>query len=118
MLGGCQLLSRPVAPSPPVRRIGYLNTGIRCVDAPRADAFAVQLCTLGWVEGENILVEWGYSDGRNDVVPEWVAGLVQLPVEVNVAAGVSGTEAAPQATSTIPIVMLLGPSRLPRLSQA
>jgi putative ABC transport system substrate-binding protein len=48
------------------------------------------------------------SEGHNEILPEVVAELIQLPVEVIVSGGAQGTAVAHQATSTIPIVMMLG----------
>jgi putative ABC transport system substrate-binding protein len=91
-----------------VRRIGYLFAGTRAVGQRWADAFADQLRTLGWIEGENLIVEWRFSEGHNEILPEVVAELIRLPVEVIVSGGAQGTTVAHQATSTIPIVMMLG----------
>jgi putative ABC transport system substrate-binding protein len=64
---------------------------------------------LGWVEGENLAIEWRFADGLGEVMPDLAGELVRLPVEVLVAAGALSIEAAYQATSTIPIVMVNGP---------
>jgi putative ABC transport system substrate-binding protein len=60
---------------------------------------------LGYVEGENIVVEFLYADGKFDRLPALAANLVRLKVDVIVTAGPSVTGPAKDATATIPIVM-------------
>ena len=61
---------------------------------------------LGYVEGKNILIEYRYVEGKADRIPSLVAELVQLKVDVLVAASPPAIRAAKQATKTIPIVMV------------
>ena len=63
---------------------------------------------LGYVEGQNILIERRYADGRPDRLAALVAELVQLKVDVIFAGGPAPREAASKATSTIPIVTVSG----------
>jgi putative ABC transport system substrate-binding protein len=58
------------------------------------------------VEGQNIMMEYRYADGKLDQLPQFAAELVRLNVEVIVTSGTPPTHAAQQATQTIPIVMV------------
>ena len=72
---------------------------------PFADAFWRGLHALGYSEGQNIKVEFRYTDGRSDRAEEFAEELVRLGVNVIVAHYAIGTAAAMAATRTIPIVM-------------
>ena len=92
-----------------VLRIGFL--AIRPVPPSRdADrmylAFRDGMRELGYVEGQNVIIDWRTSGGRYDVLPSLAADLVQAKVEVLVATSPPCIQAAKQATSTIPIVMV------------
>ncbi len=84
-----------------VRRIGVLGT----TPAASWEAFRQGLRELGYVEGQTIVIEWRWSEGKTERLPELVAELVRLPVEVIVVTGYPATRAAQEATATIPIVM-------------
>jgi putative ABC transport system substrate-binding protein len=84
--------------------IGYLSPAIPVFTPVRA-AFTDALRELGWVEGQNITIEWRYAENRLERLPELAAELVRLNVELIVASGTLGPLAAKRATSTIPIVM-------------
>ncbi len=75
---------------------------------PFADAFRQGLHTLGYSEGQNIVLEFRYTMGRSDRAAELAAELVRLGVDVIVAHFTQATRAAMQATKTIPIVMVVG----------
>jgi putative tryptophan/tyrosine transport system substrate-binding protein len=72
---------------------------------PFADAFWRGLHTLGYSEGQNIKVEFRYTDARSDRAEEFAEEFVRLNVDVIVAHFAIGTTAAMEATRTIPIVM-------------
>jgi len=59
---------------------------------------------LGWVEGQNIVIEYRYAEGRFDRLPDVAAELVRLKVDIIVAAATPASAAAKNATETIPIV--------------
>ncbi len=59
----------------------------------------------GYLEGQNVAIEYRYAEGRPERFPALAAELVGLPVDVIVTAGPQAAHAAKQATSTIPIVM-------------
>ena len=99
------------AAQPPekVPRVGYLSPGSSSDPARlrRFEAFRVGLRELGYVEGRNIAIESRWADGQYDRYPALAADLVRLKVDVIVAQSGAATQAAQQATRTIPIVMSL-----------
>ena len=92
-----------------VPRIGYLAGIERATDSPRSDAIRLALRELGYIEGQNIAIEYRYAEGKLDRLPELAAELVHLKVDIIVVAGGAATvRAAKNATKTIPIVMTGG----------
>jgi putative tryptophan/tyrosine transport system substrate-binding protein len=100
------LLAAPLAapaqqPRGKTARIGFLAR----VDTPFLyEAFRQGLRELGYVEGQNIAIEYRSSEGKDERLLGLAAELVRLKVDVIVAAAPAATQAAKQATSTIPIV--------------
>jgi len=88
-----------------IPRIGYLSTGSISSTLPNREAFQQGLRGLGYVEGKNIVVEYRFAEGKLNRVPDLVAGLVLLKVDVIVVPGSSVARAAKKVTTTIPIVM-------------
>ena len=90
-----------------VWRIGYVANVAAASDSARAEAIRVVLRELGYIEGQNIATEYRYTEGKRDRLPDLLAELVRLKVDVIVVAGGSGViRAAKNATKTIPIVMV------------
>jgi len=90
-----------------VPRIGYLSPFDPASDSTRFEAIRLALRERGYIEGQNIAIEYRYTEGNCDRYPELLAELVHLKVDIIVAAGGSpGTRAAKNATKTIPIVMV------------
>jgi ABC-type uncharacterized transport system substrate-binding protein len=87
-----------------IPRIGWLGSTL----PGRYDAFRQGLRDLGYIEGQNIVIERRDSGGKIDRLPDAVAELVRLKVEVMVVVGTAGAIAARQVTSSIPIVMTTG----------
>jgi len=88
-----------------IPRIGVLAVG----GGPRAviDAFLLGLRDLGWVDGQNVIIERRNADGREERLPALAAELIDLKVNVILAAGgPASLNAARDATKTIPIVMV------------
>jgi putative ABC transport system substrate-binding protein len=99
-------LAAHVQPATKVYRIGRLSAGPPPPEpAPGLKAFQQGLRDLGYLEGQNLVMEYRYAEGKVDRLRDLAAELVRLPVDVIVAVGASGTRAAQQATRTIPIVM-------------
>src|SRR5262245_27476769 len=88
-----------------VPRIGFLGVGTRENRTFLIDGLLQGLREHGYVEGQNIVIEYRFSEGRNDRLPELAAELVNLKVDLIVASGSPASFAAKRATSTIPIVM-------------
>jgi putative ABC transport system substrate-binding protein len=87
-----------------VYRIGYLGLASAAAQANRMKAFRVGLVALGYVEGENIVLEERRTEGQYEELPALAAQLVDLKVDV-IVTHASGVLAAKRATTTIPIVM-------------
>ena len=88
-----------------VRRIGMLSPYSATESAHWFQAFRQGLLDLGWVEGKNISIEYRYSEGKNDRLPEFVADLVRLNVAVIVVSTSTDARVAKRATKAVPIVM-------------
>ena len=72
---------------------------------PTIEAFRQGLRELGYIEGQNISVEYRFTEGKDERHAIFAAELVNLGVDVIVTGGTAATLAAKQATSTIPIVV-------------
>ena len=88
-----------------VYRIGVLSTG-----GPEQENFIWAdlrglLRERGWVEGQNLVIEWRYAEAKYERLPALAGELVRLQPDLIMARGGPGTTAAKQATTTIPIVM-------------
>jgi putative ABC transport system substrate-binding protein len=86
-----------------VYRLGYLSPrlGIDSV----TEAFRQGLRELGYIEGQNLAIEWRFAKGKSDLIPELAAELVRLRLDCILAIGVGAIRAVKQLTDTIPIVM-------------
>jgi putative ABC transport system substrate-binding protein len=100
--------SFPIEAQQPVKkvpRIGFLFAGNSSGVASRIEAFHQGLHERDYVQGQNIVIEYRYGEGKLDSVMPLAAELVRLKVDVIVTGGPTDTRAAKQATTTIPIVM-------------
>jgi ABC-type uncharacterized transport system substrate-binding protein len=89
-----------------VFRIGYLSSADAARDSARYEAIRLALRELGYIEGQNIAIEYRYAEGKLDRLPELAAELVRLKVDIIVVPGGDRViRAAKSATKTIPIVM-------------
>jgi putative ABC transport system substrate-binding protein len=90
-----------------IPRIGYLSAVDPTREAARAEAIRLALHDLGYIEGQNIAIEYRYSEGKVDRAPALAAELVGLKVDIIVVAGGNRPiQAAKNATKTIPIIMM------------
>jgi putative ABC transport system substrate-binding protein len=108
LLGGVAAAWSLVARAQPrgkVYRIGFLGVTSRSEYGRHVDALRTGLRQLGYEEGNKIVFEYRWAEGRYDRLPELAAELVNLNVDVLVAHSTPGARAAKQATSTIPIVV-------------
>src|SRR5262249_4797536 len=104
----CSAVAWPIGvraqqPEGKVRRIGYLAGGSSTF--ANHEALRQGLSELGWVEGQNIIIDYRFAEARLDRLPDLADELVRLKVNVIVAATSPATVAAKNATKTIPIVM-------------
>jgi putative ABC transport system substrate-binding protein len=87
---------------------------------PMVAAFQQHLHTLGWVEGQNLTIEWRWAEGSLDRFATLIEEMVRLPVEVMVVPSQVTAQLAQKATTTIPIIIVGGGSlaqRVPSLAQ-
>ena len=86
--------------------IGYLSSQDPVGESARSEAIRLALRERGYIEGQNIAIEFRYAEGKRDRAPALAAELVRLKVDIIVVAGGDDTiRAAKNATKTIPIVM-------------
>ena len=90
-----------------VPRVGLLGTATPSLMAPWISAFRDGLRQHGYVEGQNVAIEYRWAEGNPERFPALVAELVGLKVDVIVTSGPHAIRAAQRATSTIPIVMAI-----------
>jgi len=89
-----------------VPRIGILTSADLATESTRSEAIRLALRERGYIEGQNIAIEYRYAEGKRDRYPELAAELVRLKVDIIVVAGgVIPIQTAKKATKTIPIVM-------------
>jgi len=90
-----------------VPRIGYLSNSNPNGESARSEGIRLALRERGYIERQNIAIDYRYTDENLDRVPELAAELVRLKVDIIlVAGGPTWVQAAKNATKTIPIVMV------------
>jgi putative ABC transport system substrate-binding protein len=96
------LLAAPLAVEaqpPKVPRLGFLGISPAAAYASRLAGLRQGLRELGYIEGQNIAIEWRYADSQAERLPGLAAELVRLNVDVILAAGGGPTRAAKQVTT-------------------
>jgi ABC-type uncharacterized transport system substrate-binding protein len=88
-------------------RIGFLGGASASGYAIQVDGFRTGLRDLGYIEGNNVIIEYRWAEGQYERFPNLVAELVRSNVDVIVTQGTPGSAAAKKATTTIPIVVAL-----------
>jgi putative ABC transport system substrate-binding protein len=104
LLAGCGDTPRP-GQQAKIRRIGFLAVGSREGRAPLIEGLRQGLRELGYVEDKNLVIEYRFSEGKEERLPGLAQELIALKVELIVASGTPASFAAAKATSTVPIVM-------------
>jgi putative ABC transport system substrate-binding protein len=106
LAGGLLTASRGAHAQPggKVHRIGYLGSGSSASNPHLPGAFRQGLRDLGWIDGQNIVIEYRFADGHLDRLPALAAEVVRLKVDVIAASPTPAALAAKNATGTIPIV--------------
>ena len=102
----CALLVRhgAAAEEGPADRLSV--NGDPATESTRSEGIRVALRERGHIEGQNIAIEYRYTEGKRDRLPELLAELVRLKVDIILVSGDIPVRAAKNATKTIPIVML------------
>jgi putative ABC transport system substrate-binding protein len=91
-----------------IPRVGFLSPSAISGEFPRFEAFKRGMQELGYVEGQNVLIEHRTAEGKIANLPKLVAELIALKVDVIVAVSIRAAQAAKQATKTIPVVATSG----------
>ncbi len=88
-----------------IPRLGYLSLQSLAADSLRVEGFRQGLRDLGYIEGKTIAIEWRWAMAKPELLADLAQELVRLKVDIIVTAGTPPTQAAMNATKTIPIVM-------------
>jgi len=88
-----------------VSRIGYVGAGSPATAGHHAQAFVQGLRELGYVEGQNIMIEYRWAEGKLERLPALVADLIRLKVDVIVSSATPAIRSAKEQTTTVPVVM-------------
>jgi putative ABC transport system substrate-binding protein len=101
-------VAAPSAAQPPPRvvRIGYLSPSSQTAAGALAQSFSEGMREHGYVEGQNLIIDHRWAEGRYERLPRLAAELIELKPDVLLTATSFATRAAQQATATIPIVMV------------
>ncbi len=109
LAGSVSLLAAPRAaeaqPAGKVYRVGMLETIGASLNAANLRAFRQELKALGYVEGQNLAIEYRSAEGKAERFPELAAELVRRQVDLIITRGTPAAIAAKKTTATIPIVM-------------
>jgi len=103
----CALSSSADAQQPKqLPRVGYLASGSRSSELSHIEAFNEGLRERGYTEGQNIIIDYSFAEGKLDRLPALAADLVRSKVDVIVTGGGPTTRAAKDATKSIPTVLV------------
>jgi putative ABC transport system substrate-binding protein len=101
--------ARAISAQQPVKSVGFLSVSSPSAHATFVAAFKEGLKKVGFVEGQNLRMEYAWADGKFDRLPELAVGLIQDKVDVIAAmSGDLSIRAAAAASSTTPVVFITG----------
>jgi putative ABC transport system substrate-binding protein len=108
--GTCAFFAAPLAAKAQqagkVHRIGFLGNSTAALEAHLVEAFREGLRELGYVEGQNIVIEYRWAEGKYERFPALIADLLAQKVESIVTAGTPASLAVKKATTSVPLVMV------------
>ena len=87
-------------------RIGFLGNSTAALEANLVGPFREGLRDLGYEEGQNVVIEYRWAEGKYERLPTLIAELIARKVDVIVTAGTPGTQAVKKATTSVPLVMV------------
>ena len=108
-LAASVLLTAPLAPlaqQQKVYRVGFLGNSTATLEAHLVGPFREGLRDFGYVEGQNLRIEYRWAEGKYERFPALIAELIALKVNVIVTAGTPATLAVKKATTSVPLVMV------------
>ena len=88
-------------------RIGFLSNGNPTTLSSQDEAFRRSLRELGWIDGQNVTIEYRWLEGNPERLPRLIAELVHAKVDVILLSGTPAIRAAQKVTRTIPIVFIV-----------
>jgi putative tryptophan/tyrosine transport system substrate-binding protein len=100
------ILALPARAQSPVHRVGFLGNSNAKLEANLVGPFRDGLRDLGYIEGQNIVIEYRWAEGDYARFPGLISELIAAKVEIIVTAGTPATLALKKATTSIPIVMI------------
>src|SRR5947207_8041351 len=89
-----------------LHRIGFLGNSTAALEANLVGPFREGLRELGYVEGQNLIIEYRWAEGKYERFPDLIAELIALKVDLIVTAGTPATQAYQKARTSIPLVMI------------
>src|SRR5215471_10603813 len=104
------VLAAPLAawaqPLAKTAKIGFVNIQSASLVAVNITALRDALRQLGYIEGQNIAIEYRFADGRPDRLPDLTADLLRAQVQVLIVGGTTPAQAVKKSTSTVPIIFV------------
>jgi putative tryptophan/tyrosine transport system substrate-binding protein len=105
-LGGAAVAWPLAAQAQKVYRIGFLGNSTAVLEANLVGSFREGLRELGYVEGQNIVIEYRWAEGKYERFPSLIAELLGQSVAVILTAGTPASLAVKKATNSVPLVMV------------